>query len=263
MRARTLRHGALFALALAALLGLAAVANAELGQNGNIRIAFHGGIAPQKLPRAGMSPVGVLMGAKIETTDHSTPPQLKRIALEINSHGKLDSKGLPTCPLGKLNRSSASQALRACGKAQVGHGNVSSRVALPGQAPLTTNGPLLAFNGKYKGRPAIFAQVTSKGTLALTYVIVFQVKADHGTYGTKLDATLPPIASRYGYISSFDLSLKRKFSSKGQKRSFLSANCPLPKGISVSSFNFARSSFSFADGRKVSVTLSRTCRARG
>ncbi len=217
IRTRALRYGALLALAALSALALAGIASAELGANANLRIAFHGGISPQRLPRTTKAPIGVLMGAKISTSDHATPPQLKRIVLEINSHGTLNPKGLATCPLGKLNRSSASQALRACRAAQVGHGNVSSRVALPGQAPLTTNGPLQAFNGRYKHRPAIFAQVTSKGTLALTYVIVFQVKKAHGTYGTKLDAKLPPIASRYGYISSFDLSLKRKFVSHRHK----------------------------------------------
>lgn len=250
-------------LALALLGAGAANAGAELAQQGNIRISASGGISPLALPRSQKAPIGVLMGAKITTTDNTTPPQLQRIVLEINSHGTLDNKGLATCPLGKLNSVSAAQALKTCGAAQVGHGNVTTRIALPGQGTFATNGPLLAFNGKYKGHPAIFAQVTSKGTLSITYVIVFAVKKAHGAYGTELDAKVPPIASKFGYISAFSLALKRSFSSHGQSRSYLAANCPVPKGVNRAAFPFARESYRFADGRDVSVVLTRECRARG
>lgn len=263
MRALPKRKRALVALTAILALSGAAIAQAELSQAGNIRISASGGISPTTLPRTTKAPVGVLMGAKITTTDGSVPPRLERIVLEINSHGSLDTQGLPTCPLGKLNSASAKQALKACGKAQVGHGNVTSRIALPGQGVFATNGPLQAFNGRYKGHPAIFAQVTSTSTLAITYVIIFQIKQAHGTFGTQLDAQLPPIASKLGYISAFDLALKRTYTSHGQSRSYLSANCPVPKGVSQAPFPFARTSYQFADGRDVSVTMTRTCRGRG
>ena len=79
-----------------------------------------------------------------------------------------------------------------------------------------TNGPLLAFNGRHKGRLAVFAQVASGAPLPLTYVIVFEVKKTKGTFGTSLIGTLPPIASEYGYISAFDLSLSRTYTYRGR-----------------------------------------------
>ena len=60
----------------------------------------------------------------------------------------IDAKGLPTCPFGKLRNASAATARKVCGEAEVGHGNVTSRIGFPGQGPFSTNGPLLAFNGK-------------------------------------------------------------------------------------------------------------------
>ena len=90
------------------------------------------------------------MGGKIKGEDPADPPVLERIVLEINSHGVLQSKGLANCSLAKLNSISSAQAKRACGDALVGHGNVTSRVTLPGQGAFASNGPLLAFNGTHK-----------------------------------------------------------------------------------------------------------------
>jgi hypothetical protein len=254
-------------LALSALLVFAIVAtsaSAVLKSEGNLLVSFHGGISPSTLPRATQIPVSVQMGGKIKTTDGTDPPHLDRIILDINSHGKLDLKGLPKCPLGKLQNSSANQAKAACGDAQVGHGNVTSRIGFPGQGDFATNGPMLAFNGRYKGKPAIFAQVNSNSTLASTFVIIFQLKkAKGGTYGTELNGKVPPIASGNGDISAYDFSLKRKFTYKGKQHSYISANCAVPKGVGSGSFNLARSTYQFADGRSISITQQQSCKAKG
>jgi hypothetical protein len=264
MRRLLKKKGTLVALVGAVSLVVAVtVASAELAQKGNIRISAHGNIAPSKLPRTGLAPVGVQMGAKIKTADGEPPPRLSKIILDINSHGVIDSKGLPICPLGKLKNSSAARARKVCGDAEVGSGNVTSRVGLPGQGQFATNGPLLAFNGKYKGKPAILAHVTSKGTLSITYVIIFVVKKTHGTYGTSLVAKVPLIASGNGYISAFDLSLQRRYSLRGEKRSYVSANCPLPQDVNVASFPFARSTYEFEDGTSIPIVLRKECRVRG
>jgi len=249
--------------AAAALLCLAAPAGAELDQKENLIVAFHGGIAPMKLPRSGTAPVSVQMGGKIKTTDRSTPPKLERIVLEINRNGKIDATGLPRCPLRKLESISSKGARKACAAAQIGHGNVTSRVSLPDQGAFASNGPLLAFNGRYKGHQAVFAQVATEAPLPLTYVIVFEVKKTKGTFGTSLVATLPPIASEYGYISAFDLSLRRSYSYHGKKHSFASASCPTPAGFTRASFPFARVSYRFAGPKTLSTTLVRECKARG
>lgn len=255
--------GALFVATLSAAIGIAAMANAEIVKSGDVIVAFHGDISPRKLPRTGTAPVAVQMGAKIKGTDPTDPPVLDRIVLEINSHGLLQPKGLATCSLSKLNSVSSAQAKQACADALVGHGNVTSRVTLPGQGAFASNGPLLAFNGKYKGRTAIFAQVATGAPLPLTYVIVFEVTKTKGTFGTRLAATLPPIASEYGYISAFDMSLRRRYTANGQKLSYASAGCPAPEGFNAASFPLAKASYEFAGGRSLTQTLVRDCKVRG
>src|SRR4249919_1412941 len=108
MRRRiSLKGGILAAVAALSLLAVVSIASGEIASKDNLQISFHGSIAPVKLPRNQLAPVGVQMGAKIKTTDGSVPPRLSEIILDINSHGLIDSKGLPVCPLGKLNNSSA------------------------------------------------------------------------------------------------------------------------------------------------------------
>lgn len=253
--------GLLCALLSAALL--ASAASAEQAQVGNLRGAFNGGISPSKLPRTALAPVQVTMSGKISTTDRTTPPKLEKIVLAINKHGRLETKGLPTCSLAKLNSVTSEQAKRSCEGALVGHGNVTSRVSLPGQGAFASNAELLAFNGKLGGHQAVLAQVSSGAPLPLTYVIAFEVKKSPGTFGTSLEATLPPIASEYGYISAFSLALSRRYEAGGQKRSFAQASCPAPQGFTRAPFPFAKASYSFADGRTLSAELTRDCKVRG
>jgi hypothetical protein len=260
---RIMKRKSVFALVLCLSLGLAAMAAAETASKDGIEIKFHGSIAPVKLPRHALAPVGVQMGAKIRSTTGERPSRLAKIILDINAHGVIDSKGLAICKLAQLHNSSAARARRVCGDAEVGHGNVTSRVGLPGQGQFSTNGPLLAFNGRYKGKHAIFAHVTSKGKLAITYVIIFVIKKAHGTYGTSLVAKVPSIASGSGYISAFDLSLKRRFHVHGQRRSYVSASCPLPNEVNIGEFKFARSTYVFDDGTTITSALERSCKARG
>ncbi len=253
----------LLALVSVLTLAVAAVEVAEAAQSGKVVVHFHGNISPRKLPRNGLAPVGVQMGGKIKTTDGSPPPRLTEIQMEINKHGLIDGSGLPLCSLGKLHNASAALAKRSCGPAEVGHGNVTTRIHLREQEEFATPGSMLAFNGRYKGKPAIFAHVTSSGRLALTYVIIFQIEKGKGEYGTALVAKVPSIASGAGFISAFDLSLQRKFMAGGKKHSYVSAGCPLPPEVNIGEFPFARSTYVFEDGTKVSEKVSKTCKARG
>ncbi len=252
----------LLGLCLAAL-ALTGAAQAEQAQQGNLRGSFEGGISPASLPRSALAPVTVSMGGKIATTDRTVPPKLERIALAINSHGRLETRGLPTCSLAKLDSLAAAAAKKACASSLVGHGNVTSRVYLPGQGAFATNGNLLAFNGRLHGHQAVLAQVSSGAPLPLTYVIGFEVKKTKGTFATSLIGTLPPIAYEYGYISAFSLALSRTYEAGGEKRSFASASCPAPAGFTRAPFPFAKASYSFADGRTLSATLNRECKVRG
>ncbi|MGA8744456.1 MAG: hypothetical protein WB507_01150, partial [Solirubrobacterales bacterium] len=215
---------------IALLCLCAGMAQAEKAADGKVIVNVNGGIFPAKLPRSSRSPIQVLMESGITTTDKSVPPELKEILLDINSHGVLQTQGLPTCSLSELEAVSRQTALNVCGGALIGHGNVSTHISLPSQEAFASNGLMDAFNARLGGHQAILAQVTSEHPLPLTFVIRFEVKKGGGQFGTDLVGTVPPIASGYGEITGIDLSLSRNYTLHGKKMSVLSANCPAPKG---------------------------------
>lgn len=257
--------GALFKLAapiaLAALLAIPA--RAEVTQTGALRVAVSGEFSPRRLPRTGLAPIEVSVGGRFTTTDGSLAPQLKSMRIEFNRHGRLDTTGLPECRIGQIQPASTARALKACRPSLVGKGSFSVDVVLGGQEPYPTTGRLLVFNGRYRGRPALLGQIYSAHPFANSFVIPFVLhEIRGGTYGTALASTLPKALTSWGHVTGLDMRLARRYSYRGHPHSFISAGCPAPKGFPGALFSLARTSFGFAGGTKLSVSLTRSCTVR-
>jgi hypothetical protein len=253
------RYAILTALLVLALAGLA---HAESRQEGNLRVAFDGKLSPHTLPRSGSAPIKVSVGVKIAAANGKTPPQLRKISIAINHNGTLDASGLRVCSLDQIQPSTTADALQACRASLVGEGSFSAKVLLPQQAPFPSKGKVFAFNGRFNGRPAIFAHVYGTNPVPTSYPIPFVISKAKGTFGTTLSASLPQVTSEWGYVTGLSMTLGRNFSSHGKRRSYLSAGCPAPKGFPGASFPFARAAFGF--GKKtLTSTLTRSCGARG
>lgn len=250
-------------LSALALLATAALASAEVTQQGSLRVTVSGTLSPQRLPRSGTAPIAVSVGGEITTTDKSPAPTLKTLQIELNRNGHLDSTGLPVCPIAAIGTASSARALRACRSALVGQGSFSAEISLPGQEPYPTKGRLLAFNGKQHGKPVLFGQIYSPRPFATSFVIVFAIKRlAKGTYGTALTATLPASLRSWGNLTGIELQLARRYSYRGESHSYLSAGCPAPKGFPGVPFSFARTSFGFEAGKTLRSTLTRSCRVK-
>lgn len=244
-----------------ALGATVSLATAETIQQGGVRVSFDGQIAPQKLPRHGIAPVSVSVSTEISGTAGKPPPQLTRIAIAINRNGHLDSTGLPVCEVSDIQPATNENALAACRGALVGEGRFSASVALARQAAFPSSGKLLAFNGTFRGKPAILAHVYGTNPIPTSFTLPFVLGKSRGVFGSTLTAVLP--AAEGNTVTAIDLSLHRTFTYKGRRRSYASAGCPAPKGFSQAPFPFARASYAFVGGKKLSSTLTRTCRARG
>jgi len=255
---------ALIALALAA--ALVSLAPASVIQQENLRLAVAGRLSPQRLPRQGLAPVGVSVGWSISTADGAAPPKLRTLQVEINRHGVLDYAGLPVCPLAKIQPASTQRALSNCRSALVGRGSFSAEISLRGQEgqSYAANGQLLLFNGEVKQKHVLFGQIYSAHPFATSFVIPFAIgQRQKGTYATVLSATLPGALRSWGNLTAIEMSLKRTYSYKGARHSFLAAGCPAPKGLDLASFKLARTSFSFDGGMRISSTVLDDCRVRG
>jgi hypothetical protein len=256
-------RGRVVALLCAALIVLAAaaLARAETVRKGTLQVAFAGSLSPKSLPREGVAPISVSVGGHVSTTDGSSPPQLRRITIEINRNGQLDYRGLPVCGLDQIQPSSNQGALASCHRSLVGEGSFSAEVKLPQQAPFPSNGKVLAFNGTDHGRPVIFAHVYGTEPVPTSYTLTMKIQRAKGTFGTKLVISLPEVTTNVGFVTGIDMTLQRRFTYRGERHSYLSAACPAPKGFPGAVFPLARISFAFAGRKPLGTTLTRDCKA--
>jgi hypothetical protein len=253
-----------FFSALIAILAIAALAGAEIAQQGNLRVTVSGKFAPKKLPRQGVAPISVSVGGQIATTDETLPPTLKTLKVELNRHGRLDYEGLPQCEYGRIQPGSSSHALAGCRSSLVGEGTFSADITLSGQEPYPTQGKLLVFNGVKGGKPVLYGHIYSAHPFATSFVIVFKVsQLKKGTYGIVLNAPLPKAMKSWGRLTGLSMTLDRRFNYKGTSHSYISSGCPAPKGFSATPFPLARTSFAFDGGAKLSSVLTGECKVRG
>jgi hypothetical protein len=247
---------------LALLLALSALAGAEIVQKGTLRVSASAQLEPKRLPRSGEAPISVSVGGTISTTDASLPPQLKTLRIELNRHGRLDNRGLPTCEYSKIQPGSSSHALASCRSSLVGKGSFSAAITLSGQEPYPTTGKLLVFNSTVGGRPVLYGHIYAPRPFASSFVIVFKLSHKRrGTYGAVLSAPLPKAMDSWGRLTGLHMTLSRRYRFEGRSHSFISSGCPAPRGFGVVTFSLARTSFAFADGKRLSSTLTDTCRA--
>jgi DNA-binding beta-propeller fold protein YncE len=231
-------------------------------QRGPVRVKFNGRLTPSALPRHGAAPVGIAVDAQISGTKGGTPPQLRRIRIEINRNGHFSSNGLPVCKEREIQPSTTAGARAACGGALVGEGHFAANVKLPEQSPFPSSGKVLAFNGRLHGKPAILAHIYGTQPAPTSYVLPFSIRESRGTYGTVLETSLPNATGNWGYVTGLEMKLHRSFRYHGKRRSYLSAGCPAPPGFPGAAFPLARTSFAFSGGMTLVSILNRSCKAK-
>ena len=252
------------ATTIAALAICASLAHAELTARGDLFVRFGGGIAPNALPRDARAPISVAHHR------HGQDPLGRAAAgaaadLDRDQPGWAPRRARPAdlSPERRLEPSSSADALARCGAALVGGGSYDADIAFPEQSAFPSRGRILAFNAIVNGKRAILAHIYGARPVPITRVIVFHIRERTGTFGTVLTGALPERLNRWGYLNRISLELHRNFTYRGQRRSYLSAACGAPAGFPGAVFPFARASMSFADGRTLSSTLTRSCRVRG
>jgi hypothetical protein len=104
------------------------------------------------------------------------PPQLRELELANYRHGHLEPKGLSLCEVEA---------------SLVGKGRFAASVLLPEQSPFPSEGELYAFNGTYKGKPAILAHVYGTDPVPTSFTLPFTIQRQKGTFGTVPPSPLP------------------------------------------------------------------------
>jgi hypothetical protein len=213
---------------LALIFAASAFGSREVVRIGNLYLADNGGISPAKLPKHAYAPITAHLAGEIGTTDDSHPPAVRTVSLDIDRTIGIDAVGLPSCEAKQIEARTTAAAKSACGGAIVGSGKGEVEVAFPEQAPFSASGPLVVFNGGVQGRTThvlLHAYVAVPAPTAIvTKATVTRIH--RGRFGLHIEAQIPRIAGGAGSVTKFELKIGRKFTYKGQKKSFLVASCP-------------------------------------
>jgi hypothetical protein len=254
------RAKATAAAAALALCVAAAIAGAATIQSEGLRITALAQVKPYKLPRDKPAPIAVFVAGHLENSKGGVPPQLRRMTVDVNRHGLLQSKGLPVCPVVRIQPATTSRALSVCAGAVIGSGQFWARIVLPEQGAYRTQGRLLIFNGREGGHPALLAHIYTSHPFNSSFVIPFAIRRIHkGTYGTRLSASLPEALGDWGYLDRIKLTLKRKYTFRGRHLSYFNSACPAPKGAKRAAFPLAHATFHFAGRKPMAATVNKTC----
>ena len=245
---------------LALLLFTCAYATAATIQSDGLRITALAQLKPYKLPRDKPAPIAVFIAGHLQSTTGGVPPQLQKLRIEVNRHGLLQSKGLPVCRIPEVQPASTQRALLNCQDALIGSGQFWANIVLPDQGAYRTQGRLLVFNGREGGKPVVLTHIYTSHPFNTSFVIPFAMRQiKKGPYGTELEASLPQALGSWGYLDRIKLTLKRKYTYRGQQLSYFNAACPAPPGTPRTSFPLALATFSFAGRPSMSATVNKTC----
>jgi hypothetical protein len=258
-----MRRRLIFIPILVALLSLGggAISSAEVEQVENLRVNFSADFEPNALPRDEAAPVKVNIEGKIATTDGSHPPPLRWLEISLHRSGRLFSQGLPVCLAPALQSTSTATALTRCRPALVGRGSFQADVKLGREIPAI--GKILAFNSRRAGKRSLLLHLFADVPVRFTMIVPLAIgHRPEGEFGTVLRAKIPRIGGGLGSITQIQLTIGRRYSFRGKRRSYASAACGAPAELSGAVFPFARASFRFEAHREIRTTLIRSCRVR-
>lgn len=222
---RRLRIGILLAVVVALVASASAYAiRAEIGKT---MVSATAELQPRALPVNGGAPVTLSTTTRIGTKDGSVPPALKTLVFELDKNGFVETKGLPTCTLAKLEGTTPQQARSRCAKALVGTGTGTARVQLPGASPVKMSSPLSFFNAPPTGgRPTIIAHAYETLPKAKTLLVPIVIEAVHdGRYGFRAEVELPEISEGYGAPILAQGTIGVTYKHGGREVGFLNARC--------------------------------------
>lgn len=232
-------------LALVAVLVIVGSAAAIVLRAGNLKITTDGGFTPTTLPKKGFAPIKLHGFGKIETEDGTQPPVLETVTILFDKHGKVETRGLPTCTPGKLKATTVPQARKLCPGAIIGKGVGKAVVDFPEQPPIPATSPITLFNARPKGRnPVVLAHAHLTVPAPTTFIVPIEVeKVKKGRYGFRTVAKIPRIAGGSGIPLYARLKIGREWNYKGKRLSYANAGCPDGRLQAKGEFEFKDGTF--------------------
>ncbi len=239
--------------ALVAMLGSSAFGRGQTVKAGNLVVTVDGGFKPQKLPRTTPAPISLNAETTLKAADGSHPPAAKTLTLEFDKHAGINTKGLPTCSVTRLQSTLTTQAKSICGDALVGEGEAGAEIAFPEQEPFFAKGAMLVFNGRPQGgHKALIFHVYARVPAPTTFVTTAVISKATGIYGTRTVIRIPTIVAGQGSLTFAELEIERSWTYRGKEQHLLLATCPTGRF-------FTRGDLTFSDGTRMRGKVLRSC----
>ena len=244
-------------LAVVVVLVVAGSAAAIVLRAGNLVVHADGGFTPTTLPKKGFAPIKLHGFGKIGTDDGKFPPVLETVTILYDKHGKVETRGLPTCTEAKLAATTVPQARKLCPGAIIGTGLGKAVVVFPEQGPIPASSAITLFNAKPKhGNPMVLAHAHLTVPAPSTFVVPIEIqKINKGRYGFKTVGKIPKIAGGAGIPLYARLTIGREWTYKGKKLSYVNAGCPDGRLQ-------AQGEFEFKDGTFLKGAVFKPCKGR-
>jgi len=241
---------------LLAVLGVASAGATTTVRSGNLIIDFNFRFSPTDLPKAEDVPVKLSADARLRMSDGSYPPVAKFIEAEFERSGYVETRGLATCPPGRLEARTPPSARAVCEASIVGTGFGEGVVLFPESGPIEASSQVTFFNAPpIGGDPTVIAHAYLSIPAPTAILIRFRIKRiASGYFGTKIEATVPPLAGGAGSIEKFRVKLDRTWTYRGRELSYINAHCAHP-GL----HRFARGRVEFSDGTELAGSIFTTC----
>jgi hypothetical protein len=245
-------------LVLACALGAAVAGATALIETREVRIKVNAAFQPRALPVKSFAPVQFSGSVEVAKPGGGKPPALDQIVLDFDRDGRLETGGLPTCAPESVAEASVEEARSICKGSIVGTGEIEALVSLPVSGNLVpTSSPLTLFNGpRQEGKPTVVVHARTTVPATQTYAFTVPIEKRPGEFRYRVTADIPPLAGGLAAITKLSVTVGRKYTSGGTKRSYVSARC---------SDHILRShgAFTFANGLTIEgVGLEKYCAQR-
>ncbi len=255
MRKRSISVALAAISATAALTASVALAGPTVsGPDGNTQ-SIETVIAPGRLPKKALAPASLKVVTKTATTTaaNGVPNPAVDATIDFDKGASIFTKGLPTCNPALLQNVSTEIAEQKCGRAKIGTGKAHALLA-SGSKVYDIEQTVTAFNGVPQGgKPTVLLHTYGTTPIQTTLVLIGTVSNyDKQSYGPRLQVQIPLIAGGTGALTEFQVTISKRWSYKGNKVSFISAECAT-KTLKT------RSVFTYLDGSSLEALHSQSC----
>lgn len=229
------KRGKLPAAALVLALAVAATAvasakNRQILLPDSPELSADLAISPKALPPETLSPVALHASARVEMDSpyRTYVPPLRELLVELDRNLAINVRGRNTCKWKQLSPiTSTEEAISRCGKALIGRGEGTFQISIE-ETLVPAPSRLLIFNGGEVGN-VITLYVHAYITIPTPTTIVATVrikKINNGRYRLQAVVTVPEFLGGDGSLTSFWVTMDKRFRRGRENVGVVSAKCP-------------------------------------